>query len=66
MKKTTKQLFARTAVLAIAEVKAAVMAFDRGDTNVFEALDAVVAAVAARRGSVPMHRRPARPRRRAA
>ena len=34
-----------TAILTLAEVKAAVEAFDRGDTNAFDAMDAVIFAV---------------------
>ena len=34
-------------ILTLAEIKAAVEAFDRGDTNVFDALDAVIVAVEA-------------------
>lgn len=36
-----------TAILTIAEIKAAVEAFDRGENNVFAALGAITAAVAA-------------------
>jgi hypothetical protein len=45
MDDTTFVLTAQRAVLAMAEIKAATEAFDRGDTNVFEALDAVTVAV---------------------
>jgi len=38
---------ARTALLAVAEIKAVTEAFDRGDTNVFDALDAIVVAIEA-------------------
>ena len=34
-----------TAVLALAEIKAAVEAFDRGDVNVFDALGVIIVAV---------------------
>lgn len=34
-----------TAILALAEIKAVVEAFDRGESNVFDALDAIIAAV---------------------
>lgn len=47
MKKSISVPFAATAILALAEIKAAVEAFDRGDTNVFEALDAIIVAVEA-------------------
>jgi hypothetical protein len=36
-----------TAILTLAEIKVAVDAFDRGDTNVFDTLDAIIVAVAA-------------------
>lgn len=36
---------AKQAVFAIAEIKSAVDGFDRGDTNVFDALDAIHVAV---------------------
>lgn len=38
-------LIAKRAVLAMAEIKAATEAFDRGNTNVFEALESVRIAV---------------------
>jgi hypothetical protein len=37
--------FATTAILTLAEIKAAVERFDRGETNVFDALDAIIVAV---------------------
>lgn len=40
-----------TAILTLAEIKAATEAFDRGETNVFEALDAVVVAIEAYRAA---------------
>ena len=36
---------AKRAVLAMAEIKAATDAFDQGDTNVFDSLDAIRVAV---------------------
>jgi hypothetical protein len=36
---------ATTALLAIAEVKAATEAFNRGDANLFDALDAIAVAI---------------------
>lgn len=45
MDDTNFMLLAKRAVLAMAEIKAATEAFDRGDTNVFQALDAVRMAV---------------------
>ena len=35
----------RQAVLTLSEIKAAVEAFDRGDANVFDALDSIVLAI---------------------
>lgn len=40
---------AKAAILALAEIKAAADAFDRGESNVFDALDAVTVAVEAYR-----------------
>lgn len=51
MKKSTTIPFARTAILTLAEIKAAVAAFDRGEENVATVLDAIVAAVEAYRRS---------------
>ena len=45
MDDTNFMLMAKRAVLAMAEIKAAADAFDRGDTNVFDALDSVRVAV---------------------
>ena len=45
MDDTDFMLMAKRAVLAMAEIKAAADAFDRGDTNVFDALDSVRMAV---------------------
>ncbi|MFN7812114.1 MAG: hypothetical protein ACK5SI_05565 [Planctomycetia bacterium] len=50
---------ARAAILVLAEIKAAVEAFDRGEKNAFDVLDSVLVAVEAWRAA-------ARPRRRAA
>lgn len=36
-----------TAILTLAEIKVAVEAFDRGDTNAFDALDTIIVAVEA-------------------
>lgn len=45
-----------TAILTLAEIKAAIEAFDRGDSNVFDALDAVVVAVEACRNAAASSR----------
>ncbi len=47
MTNKTFATLAKRAVLAMAEIKAATDAFDRGDTNVFDALDAIRVAVEA-------------------
>ena len=57
---------ARHAILALAEVKAAVAAFDRGEINVFVALEAVLAAAADRPAVARGSRTAVRPRRRSA
>lgn len=56
---------AKTAILALAAVKAAVAAFERGEVNVHAALDAIRAAAASPAGC-RINVRPARSRRRAA
>ena len=48
--------YARTAILAMAEVKAAAEAFDQGDMNLFDALDAVVAAIEDYQATVRLRR----------
>lgn len=50
---------AKTAIMTMAEIKAAAEAFDQGETNVFDALAAILMAVDA-------YRSPAQPRRDAA
>jgi hypothetical protein len=53
-------LLARTAILTLAEVKAATTAFDDGEINVFDALDAIGAALDAFRAvAAPDSRREA-------
>ena len=44
-----RTLPAHFAILLIAEIKAAVEDFERGETNAFDTVDAVIAAVAAYR-----------------
>lgn len=45
MKKPTTLPLAKAAILTLAEIKATVEAFDRGETNVLSALDSIVMAV---------------------
>ena len=48
---STRSLAAH-AVLTLADIKAASAAFDRGDTNIFEAIDAIVIACEAYRAAI--------------
>ena len=52
MKKTDTISLAKAVILTLAEIKAAVEAFDRGETNAFDALDAIVVEVEAYRAAV--------------
>ena len=63
MKKPITAPIATTAILTVAEIKAAVEAFDRGDTNVFDALDAIIVAIEAHQAAMARDTRRA-PRRR--
>lgn len=45
MKKSISVPLATTAILTLADIKAAVDVFDRGESNVFDALDAIIVAV---------------------
>lgn len=47
---------ARTAILALAEIKAAAAAFDRGEANVFDTLNAIVTAAEAYHAVAQAHR----------
>lgn len=47
----------KTAILSLAAIKAATEAFDRGDSNAFEALDAIVVAVEGYRAAEQSHRK---------
>jgi hypothetical protein len=51
MKKTDAISRAKAVVLTLSEIKAAVEAFDRGETNAFDALDAIVVEVEAYRAA---------------
>ena len=56
MKKTTTAPLATTAILTLAEIKAAIEAFDRGHSNAFDAMDAVVVAVKSYRAALVTRR----------
>jgi len=56
MKKTDTISLAKAVILTLAEIKAAVEAFDRGETNAFDALDAIVVEVEAYRTTATPHR----------
>ncbi len=43
-------------IMAIAEIKAAADAFDRGETNAYDAMDAIVVAIEAYRAAVERRR----------
>lgn len=43
-------------ILAIAEIKAAIDAFDHGETNAYDAMDAIVVAVEAYRAAAERRR----------
>lgn len=51
MKKPIAIPLVKNALLTLAEIKAAVESFDNGDTNAFDALDAIVIAVDAYRSA---------------
>lgn len=53
----------KSAIFALAEVKSAVAAFDRGDLNVFAALDAILVAAEFRPVVTQADREPRRRRR---
>lgn len=56
MKKSITLPIAKTAILTLAEIKAATQAFDKGETNVFEALDAIEVAIDAYRRAAQSRR----------
>lgn len=57
MKKTDTISLAKAVILTLAEIKAAVEAFDRGETNAFDALDAIVMEVEAYRAAAGSEKR---------
>jgi hypothetical protein len=59
MKMEKPHPLAKSAMLTMAEIKAATEAFERGETNVFDALDAVVVAIEAYRASERLRRKAA-------
>lgn len=50
---------AKTAVLTLAEIKAATEAFDRGETNAYDAIDSITVAVDAYRATAETRRKAA-------
>lgn len=58
MKKTDTMTLAKAVILTLAEIKAAVKAFDEGETNAFDAMDAIVMEVEAYRAAARSDRRP--------
>jgi hypothetical protein len=51
MKKTDTNSLTNAAIITLAEIKASLEAFDRGESNVFDALDAITVEVEAYRVS---------------
>ena len=51
MRQICSQPSPAAAILTLAEIKAAVEAFDRGESNVFDALDAIIVAVEAQQAA---------------
>jgi len=51
MKKTDTNSFSKAAIITLSEIKAALEAFDQGESNVFEALDAIIVEVEAYRAA---------------
>ena len=51
MKKPIAIPLVKNALLTLAEIKAAIEAFDRGDSNVCDVLDAIIVAVEAYRAA---------------
>lgn len=66
MKTPTPMPLAKAAVLTVAAIKSATDDFDRGETSVFDALDAIVEVVEAYREAVLHERSRRRGRRHAA
>lgn len=55
MRPTYDQSVPATAILTLAEIQAATEAFDRGESNVFDVLDAVIVAVEAYQAIATSH-----------
>jgi hypothetical protein len=51
MRPLSNQSIQTATILTLAEIKAALEAFDRGETNAFDALDAIVVVVEAYRAA---------------
>lgn len=61
MRPTCDQSAPATTILMLMEIKAAVEAFDRGESNVFDAWDAIIVAVEAHQAALGRHRLGYRP-----
>jgi len=57
MKKTDTISLAKAVILTLAEIKAAAEAFDLGETNAFDAMDAIVTEVEAYRAAARSDKR---------
>jgi len=56
MASKNQQTQSALAILMLAEIKSAVGAFDRGESNVFDAADVIIVAVEAYRAAVQVRR----------
>jgi len=66
MTKSDPVSIASTTILTLADIKAAVDAFERGESNAFDTLDAIRLAVEAHQAAVPARSRRRQPRQDAA
>ncbi len=57
MKKADTSSFAKAAIITLAEIKASLEAFERGESNVFDALDAIAMEVEAYRAAARSDKR---------
>lgn len=56
MNTTQNRSLTHAVIMAIAEIKAAAEAFDRGETNAYDAIDAILVAIEAYRAAAECRR----------
>lgn len=56
MNTTQNRSLTHAVIMAIAEIKAAAEAFDRGETNAYDAIDAILVAIEAYRAAAERRR----------